>query len=47
VQCAKGGALKKDDEGDVHLPQPPKKVVTYFILFLFLSIFLIAFLGAW
>jgi hypothetical protein len=43
---AKGGRKKNNDESNVHLPQLQKKVVTYFILFLFLSsnVF-IAFLG--
>jgi hypothetical protein len=45
-RLAKGGRKKSNDESDVHLPQLQKKVVTYFILFLFLSsnVF-IAFLG--
>jgi hypothetical protein len=37
-----GGALNKNDEIDVHLPKPTKKVVTYFVLGV---IFLIAFFG--
>jgi hypothetical protein len=40
--AGKGSREKKSDESDVHLPQPRKKS-SYFILFL--SIFLIAFLG--
>jgi hypothetical protein len=38
-----GGAQKTNDESDVHLPQPQKKVVTYFILFF--HRFFMAFLG--
>jgi hypothetical protein len=39
------GGVKKNDESDVHLPQPQKKVATCFIYLFFFDFFLIAFLG--
>jgi hypothetical protein len=41
VDVPQGGPWKKNDESDVHLPQPQKQVGTY----LFCRFFLVAFLG--